>query len=47
MQSSLFEGQRDEKIDKIANELREIDMNSVSPIQAFSILADLVARIKG
>ena len=47
VQSSLFEGEKNETIEKIANELKEIDMNGISPIQAFSILADLVARVKG
>ena len=47
VQSSLFEGERNETVEKIANELKEIDMNTVSPIQAFSILSDLVARVKG
>ena len=46
VQSSLFEDRSNEKVEKIANELKEIDMNNLSPIQAFSILADLVARVK-
>ena len=46
VQSSLFEAPQNEKYEKIANELKEIDMNGISPLQAFSILSDLVSRVK-
>lgn len=46
MQASLFEDKTNEKGDQIIEELKGIDINSTSPIQAFSILSDLVSRVK-
>ena len=46
VQGTLFESQTNEKYLKLAEELNAIDMNSISPMQAFSILADLVSRVK-
>lgn len=46
VQGTMFESQTDEKYLKLSEELNAIDMNSISPMQAFSILADLVSRVK-
>ena len=46
VQGTMFESQTNEKYLKLAEELNAIDMNSISPMQAFSILADLVSRVK-
>jgi len=47
VQGSFFDAPAvDEKYLKIAEELKSIDMNTVSPIQAFSLLSDLVSRVK-
>ena len=46
VQSDMFESQTNEKYQRLVEELTAIDMNSISPMQAFSILADLVSRVK-
>ena len=46
VQGNMFESQNNEKYQKLVEELTAIDMNSISPMQAFSILADLVSRVK-
>ncbi|HAE88547.1 MAG TPA: DNA mismatch repair protein MutS [Clostridiales bacterium] len=46
VQGNMFESQSNEKYQKLVEELTAIDMNSISPMQAFSILADLVSRVK-
>ena len=46
VQGNMFESQTNEKYQKLVEELTAIDMNSISPMQAFSILADLVSRVK-
>ena len=46
VQGSMFDSQENEKYQKLVEELTAIDMNSISPMQAFSILADLVSRVK-
>lgn len=46
VQGSLFETPTDERYLKLKEELKAIDMNSISPMQAFSILSDLVSRVK-
>ena len=45
VQGNMFESQSNEKYQKLVEELTAIDMNSISPMQAFSILADL-SRVK-
>ena len=46
VQGDLFENVPDEKYLKLEEELKSIDMNSITPMQAFSILSDLVSRVK-
>ena len=46
VQGTLFEAPVDENLQKISEELKEIDMNTITPMQAFSILSDLVSRVK-
>ena len=46
VQGNMFEAPVNEAYQKIAEELKAIDINSISPMQAFSILADLVSRVK-
>ena len=45
-QASLFEDKTNDKLEQIGEELKAIDINSISPIQAFSILADLISKVK-
>ena len=46
VQSTMFETPVNDTYLKLAEELKAVDMNSISPMQAFSILADLVSRVK-
>ena len=46
VQPTLFDAPVDETLAKIKEELKAIDMNSINPMQAFSILSDLVSRVK-
>ena len=46
VQGSMFETPVNEKYLKLEEELKAIDMNTISPMQAFSILSDLVSRVK-
>ena len=46
VQGNMFDSPVNETYVKLAEELKAIDINSISPMQAFSILADLVSRVK-
>ena len=46
VQGSMFEAPTNEVYEKIAEELKALDMNNLSPMQAFSVLSDLVSRVK-
>ena len=46
VQATMFESQTDERYQKLAEEIKAIDINTVSPIQAFAILSDLISRVK-
>ena len=46
VQANMFDNVTDERYKKLEEELKAIDMNSISPMQAFSILSDLVSRVK-
>ena len=46
VQGTMFDAQTDEKYKKLWEEVKAIDINTISPIQAFSILSDLVSRVK-
>ena len=45
-QASLFEDKTNDKLEQIGEELKAIDINTISPIQAFSILSDLISKVK-
>ena len=46
VQGSMFEAPVNEKYLKLEEELKAIDMNTISPMQAFSILSDIVSKVK-
>ena len=46
VQGNMFESPVNELHVKLVEELKAIDMNTISPMQAFSILSDLVSRVK-
>jgi DNA mismatch repair protein MutS len=45
-QLALFEGARDESADEVAAELRRLDPNAITPMQALQILFRLAERLK-
>ena len=46
VQGNMFDSPVNETYVKLAEELKAVDINTISPMQAFSILADLVSRVK-
>ena len=46
VQGNMFDSPVNDTYVKLAEELKAVDINTISPMQAFSILADLVSRVK-
>jgi len=45
-QANLFEDAATQTFPEVIEELRSLDMNNLSPMQAFSVLSDLVGKVK-